>query len=180
MARRPSSRRLPGRPPGSAGPGPNAGRPDAGAVRTSASRAAPGPGGVRSTPASRRFQRTTTVPCRRRQPAGNSRRRPCRASRRPAGGAAPGGPQEPRSGQIVLSPPGRSFVVGGGPYTVPIDHVGASQISSVTLTITYNPSTLRVRAVQEGSFMRWRRGGHVHPTGRCCDRPHRYRNRANR
>jgi hypothetical protein len=32
--------------------------------------------------------------------------------------------------------------------------VGASQISSVTLTVTFNPSTLRVRALQEGSFMR--------------------------
>jgi hypothetical protein len=37
---------------------------------------------------------------------------------------------------------------------VPVSIVGASQISSVTLTITFNPSTLRVRAVQEGSFMR--------------------------
>jgi hypothetical protein len=27
-------------------------------------------------------------------------------------------------------------------------------VSSVTLTITYNPAALRVRAVQEGSFMR--------------------------
>jgi hypothetical protein len=27
-------------------------------------------------------------------------------------------------------------------------------VSGVTLTITYNPSALRVRAVQEGSFMR--------------------------
>ena len=31
---------------------------------------------------------------------------------------------------------------------------GASQVSSVTLTITFNPAALRVRAVQEGSFMR--------------------------
>jgi hypothetical protein len=37
---------------------------------------------------------------------------------------------------------------------VPVSIVGASQISSVTLTITFNPSALRVRAVQEGSFMR--------------------------
>ena len=44
--------------------------------------------------------------------------------------------------------------MGGGPYMVPVSIVGASQISSVTLTITFNPSTLRVRAVQEGSFMR--------------------------
>jgi hypothetical protein len=42
----------------------------------------------------------------------------------------------------------------GGPYTVPISITGASQISSVSLTVTYNPALLRVRTVQEGSFMR--------------------------
>ena len=31
---------------------------------------------------------------------------------------------------------------------------GASQVSSLSLTITFNPAVLRVRAVQEGSFMR--------------------------
>ena len=30
----------------------------------------------------------------------------------------------------------------------------ASQVSSVSLTISFNPSVLRVRTVQEGSFMR--------------------------
>jgi hypothetical protein len=37
---------------------------------------------------------------------------------------------------------------------VPISISGASQLSSVTLTITFNPTALRVRAVQEGSFLR--------------------------
>ena len=31
---------------------------------------------------------------------------------------------------------------------------GASQISSVAVTVTYNPAVLRMRAVAEGSFMR--------------------------
>jgi hypothetical protein len=31
---------------------------------------------------------------------------------------------------------------------------GVSRLSSVTLTVTYNPAVLRVRTVQEGSFMR--------------------------
>jgi general secretion pathway protein D len=57
-------------------------------------------------------------------------------------------------GQILLSPPGPEFRVGGGPYTVPVSITGASQISSVTLTITFKPAALRVRNVQEGSFMR--------------------------
>ncbi|HEY6416570.1 MAG TPA: hypothetical protein VIX41_10045, partial [Acidimicrobiales bacterium] len=57
-------------------------------------------------------------------------------------------------GQVFLSPPGTDFRVGGGPYTVPVSITGASMVSGVTLTITFNPSALRARAVQEGSFMR--------------------------
>jgi len=66
----------------------------------------------------------------------------------------PAAPAGPVAGQVVLSPPGTEFRVGGGPYTVPISIIGASQLSSVSLTITYNPAALRVRTVQEGSFMR--------------------------
>jgi general secretion pathway protein D len=44
--------------------------------------------------------------------------------------------------------------VGGGPYTVPISISGAQRMASVSLTVTYNPSVLRVRSVQEGSFLR--------------------------
>ena len=42
----------------------------------------------------------------------------------------------------------------GGPYTVPISITGASKISSVTLTVTYNPAVLRISAAQEGTFLR--------------------------
>jgi general secretion pathway protein D len=66
----------------------------------------------------------------------------------PPAAAAAGG------GQIFLSPPGTDFRVGGGPYTVPVSITGASMVSGATLTITFNPSALRVRAIQEGSFMR--------------------------
>ena len=71
----------------------------------------------------------------------------------PAAGTAVS-PTGPAAGQVVLSPPGTEFRVGGGPYTVPISVTGASRLSSVSLTITYNPAALRVRTVQEGSFMR--------------------------
>jgi type II secretory pathway component GspD/PulD (secretin) len=60
----------------------------------------------------------------------------------------------PSGGEVILSPPGPDFRVGAGPYTVPVSITGASQLSSVTLTITFNPAALRVRAVQEGSFLR--------------------------
>jgi hypothetical protein len=58
------------------------------------------------------------------------------------------------SAQVILSPPSTDFRVGGGPYTVPISVVGATRLSTITLTLTFDPSKLRVRMVQEGSFMR--------------------------
>lgn len=56
--------------------------------------------------------------------------------------------------RIVVTPPGSSFAVGGGPYTVPISIDGASRVSTLSLTLTFNPAALRVRFVQEGSFLR--------------------------
>ncbi len=61
----------------------------------------------------------------------------------PAGGTA----------QVVVSVPVTEFRVGGGPYNVPLSVSNASGVSVLTLTVTYNPSVLRVRSVQEGSFM---------------------------
>ena len=55
---------------------------------------------------------------------------------------------------MVVTPPGTDFRVGGGPYTVAVSATNASRLSGMSLTITFNPSALRVRAVQEGSFMR--------------------------
>ena len=37
---------------------------------------------------------------------------------------------------------------------MPVSITGASQLSGVTLTVTFNPSAVRVRTLQEGSFMR--------------------------
>jgi general secretion pathway protein D len=65
----------------------------------------------------------------------------------PAGAMAAGG------GQILVSVP-QDFRVGAGPYTVPVSITGASQISSVSLTVTYNPAVLRLRVAQEGPFLR--------------------------
>jgi hypothetical protein len=63
-------------------------------------------------------------------------------------------PTPQTTGQLLLSPPGPEFLVGAGPYIVPVSISGASQVSAVTLTVTFNPAALRVRAVQEGTFMR--------------------------
>jgi general secretion pathway protein D len=80
---------------------------------------------------------------------------PAGVSTAPAGGTPPVAVATAATGgQIILSPPGPEFRVGAGPYPVPVSITGASQISGVSLTITFNPAVLRVRAVQEGSFMR--------------------------
>jgi hypothetical protein len=53
----------------------------------------------------------------------------------------------------VLTPPTAEFKVGSNALTMPINITNASRMSSVTLTVTYNPTALRVRSVQQGSFM---------------------------
>jgi len=44
--------------------------------------------------------------------------------------------------------------VGSGPYTIPVSVAAATRVSTVTLSITYNPALIRIRNVQEGTFMR--------------------------
>ena len=72
-------------------------------------------------------------------------------------------------GRVTLSAP-PEMRVGGGPYTVPISISGASRLSTISVSIAFNPAVLRVRSVQEGTFMR--QGGtapaftqQVDPTG---------------
>jgi general secretion pathway protein D len=56
--------------------------------------------------------------------------------------------------QVLVTPPTAQFRIGGGPYTVPISLSGASQLSSISLTMFFDPNVLRLRTVQEGSFLR--------------------------
>jgi general secretion pathway protein D len=56
--------------------------------------------------------------------------------------------------QISVTAPAGEVRVGAGPYLVPVYASNVSRASTVTLTITYNPAVLRMRTVQEGSFMR--------------------------
>ena len=85
---------------------------------------------------------------------------PAAAATPPAAGAAPvaaapAAAQAPASGPLVTaSVSSLDFRVGGGPYTVPVMIGGATGISTMSLTVRYNPAVLRVRGVQEGSFMR--------------------------
>jgi hypothetical protein len=74
----------------------------------------------------------------------------------PVPGATPPAaqPPGPTAAQIIVTPPGTEFRVAGGPYTVPISINNASRISVLALTVTYNPALIRVRTVQDGTFMR--------------------------
>ncbi|HEV3061757.1 MAG TPA: secretin N-terminal domain-containing protein [Vicinamibacterales bacterium] len=78
----------------------------------------------------------------------------------PSPGAAASPPAVPTtssgigSAQVLISAPSTPFRVGGGPYTVPLAITDASRLSTVTLTLIFDPARLRVRTVQEGSFMR--------------------------
>lgn len=80
---------------------------------------------------------------------------PPREAAQPVAPAAPspsGAPGTPA--QIILTPPGTEFRVAGGPYTMPVTINNASRVSVLTLSINYNPAVLKVRTVQEGTFMR--------------------------
>ncbi len=56
--------------------------------------------------------------------------------------------------QLSVTVPTADVRVAGGPYTVPVFVSGANRLSTITVTVTYNPAILRVRMVQEGSFLR--------------------------
>ena len=58
------------------------------------------------------------------------------------------------TGQISVTAPAGDVRVAAGPYMVPIYASSVSRASTVTLTVTYNPAVLRMRTVQEGSFLR--------------------------
>ncbi len=70
-----------------------------------------------------------------------------------AAAAPPPAPVPSPTARLAITTPGPQFAVGGGPYTVPVTIAGAQRVSTLSLSITYNPSVLRVRTVQPGTFM---------------------------
>jgi hypothetical protein len=80
---------------------------------------------------------------------------PTTPPRDPSVAPAPAAPAIPPAAvaQITVTAP-QEFRSAGGPYTVPLAVANASRLSMVTLTVTFNPQVLRVRNVQEGTFMR--------------------------
>lgn len=70
---------------------------------------------------------------------------------------APGRPAQapaPDTTRVTVAPAPGPWAVAGGPYPVPILVTGAVRMSTVTLALRFDPKVLRVRLVQEGTFLR--------------------------
>lgn len=66
----------------------------------------------------------------------------------------PAVPPDTTPARIVVTPPGAEWQMGGQPYNVPLTVTNASQLSSLTMTVTYNPAVIRATVVNEGNIMR--------------------------
>ena len=84
---------------------------------------------------------------RRRRPTGRARDAGTSGADHAAGAAAVA------AARVTVSPPSE-MRVGSGPHTVPVSITGASRLTGVTISITFNPALLRVRNVSEGTLMR--------------------------
>ena len=67
--------------------------------------------------------------------------------------AAPA-PQAQGPMRVAVAPSTTSMQVGSQPYTVPLTVTNATGLTSMTLTVTYNPAVLRATVVNEGNVMR--------------------------
>jgi hypothetical protein len=78
----------------------------------------------------------------------------------PPAGTPPAGTQyglpasAPAPAQVVVTTPGPDWRIGQGPYTVTLSALNMPRVTTITLTLTYNPAALKLRSLQEGSFMR--------------------------
>ena len=70
--------------------------------------------------------------------------------------AAPPGaePSTATPAQVIITTAGTEFRIAGGPYLAPVAINNAQRLSTMSLTVTFNPQVVRVRNVQEGTFMR--------------------------
>ncbi len=56
--------------------------------------------------------------------------------------------------QVSVTAPAGDVRVAAGPYLVPVYISGVSRASTLTVTVRFNPAVLRMRTMQEGSFLR--------------------------
>jgi general secretion pathway protein D len=55
--------------------------------------------------------------------------------------------------QIVITGPTQPLTVSGVPVTIPLTVTGVSQLSSVSITVAYNPAVVKAVSVSPGTFM---------------------------
>ncbi len=79
----------------------------------------------------------------------------------PAAGGAPAGAGTPPSAAPPVGAPivsatvsASEWMTAGGPYNVPISIQNVSRLTTIAVTVTFNPAVVKVRVVQEGSFLR--------------------------
>lgn len=65
-----------------------------------------------------------------------------------------GAPPAAGAMRVTVTPPGTTLQMGGQPYVVPLSVASAAGLSSITMSVTYNPAVLRATMVNEGSMMR--------------------------
>jgi general secretion pathway protein D len=70
----------------------------------------------------------------------------------PAGAAPTAAASTPA--QVLITTPGTDWRVGAGPYTVTLSAANVTRVTTITLTIMYNPAAVKIRSLQEGGFMR--------------------------
>jgi uncharacterized membrane protein len=75
------------------------------------------------------------------------------AGQPPAAQPAAAQPPPADAVRVILTPPGAPLMVAAQPATVPISVFGATRLGTVTLSLRFDPKILRVRLVQEGTFM---------------------------
>jgi type II secretory pathway component GspD/PulD (secretin) len=72
----------------------------------------------------------------------------------PLPAVAGGAPSTVTPAQVIITTAGTEFRIAGGPYLAPVAINNAQRVSTMSLTVTFNPQVVRVRNVQEGTFMR--------------------------
>ncbi len=68
--------------------------------------------------------------------------------------SAPAPPPATGAARLAVTVPATALQLGGQPYNVPVTLSNAAGLSSVSLTITYNPAVLRATVVNEGNVLR--------------------------
>jgi general secretion pathway protein D len=78
---------------------------------------------------------------------------PAAAAPAAAGAGQPAAPAAASAAQVMVSSPSPEMRIGAGPYTVVVSISDATRVSTVSFSLTFDPKVLRVRGVNQGSFM---------------------------